>query len=254
MSNFNEWCAIGSLVAIGDHQAGVLQSYDDAKGTTILSATLPNAYAESDSLAMVAERFGKGGVAKFLRNKLPTKANARSGDMGEILATTYLHEMRGFVVGPSRLIQRDHQEWAMRGDDVLGARLESGGQLLLAKAEAKSRKTLGESTVKDARLGLARNSELPSPHSLTQFAERLLPTTDSQIGEAVLAVQLGDGVRHERVEHMMFLFTGGDPSAHVAADLIEYSGSVSQLTVTLRVDDHQKFINDAYDVVATDGS
>jgi hypothetical protein len=254
MTDFNDWCTLKTLVPIGSHRAGVLKSYDDAKGSATLAAGLPNAYAASDSLAMIAERFGKDGVAKFLRNKLPTKANARSGDMGEILATAYLHEECGYVVGPSRLIQRDHQEWAMRGDDVLGARLDSDGQLRITKTEAKSRATLGDGTVKAAREGLARNDELPSPHSLTQFAERLLPTSDSQIGEAIIAMQLSDGVRPNRVGHLMFLFTGSDPSVHVAADLNSYLGPVSQLTVTLWVEGHQKFIKDAYDGVTVGGS
>jgi Cap4 SAVED domain len=254
MNDFNGWCTLGTLVPIGGHQANVLDSYDDTKGSATLATSLPSAYAASDSLAMVAERFGKEGVAKFLRNKLPTKASARSGDMGEILATAYLHEECGYVVGPSRLIQRDHQEWAMRGDDVLGAKLDSNGQLRITKAEAKSRASLGDGTVKAARQGLARNDGLPSPHSLTQFAERLLPTSDSHIGEAVIAMQLSDGVRPNRVGHLMFLFTGSDPSVHVAADLNTYSGSVSQLTVTLRVKGHQKFIKDAYDGVTIGGS
>ena len=254
MTDFNDWCTLGAFVPISGHQAGVLESYDDAKGSATLAASLPNAYAESNSLAMVAERFGKGGVAKFLRNKLPTKASSRSGDMGEILATAYLHHECGYVVGPSRLIQRDHQEWAMRGDDVLGAKLDSNGQLHITKTEAKSRATLGDKTVKAARQGLARNNEFPSPHSLTQFAERLLPTADCRIGEAVLTMQLSDGVRPDRVGHLMFLFTGSDPSALVAADLKTYPGSVSQLTVTLRVKRHQKFIKDAYDGVITGGS
>jgi hypothetical protein len=254
MTDFNDWCTLGTLVPIGGHQAAVLESYDDAKGSSSLAASLPNAYAESDSLAVVAERFGKEGVAKFLRNKLPTKASARSGDMGEILATAYLHQECGYVVGPSRLIQRDHQEWAMRGDDVLGAKLDSNGQLHITKAEAKSRATLRDGTVKEARQGLARNGEFPSPHSLAQFAERLLPTADSHIGEAVLSMQLSDGVRPDRVGHLMFLFTGSDPSAYVAVDLKTYSGSVSQRTATLRVKGHQKFIKDAYDGVTTGGS
>lgn len=254
MTQFSNWCTLGALVPVGDHHAGVLKSHDDAAGVAIVAASLPKAYAESKSLTMIAERFGKEAVAKFLRNKLPTKANHRSGDMGEILATAYLHEERGFAVGPSRLIQRDHQEWAMRGDDVLGAVLDSDEELRLVKAEAKSRAALNERTVKDARKGLQRNDELPSPHSLTQFAERLLDTADSNIGEAVLALQLSDGVRPDQVSHLMFLFTASDPSGHVAADLTAYTGAVRQLTITLRVKGHQEFIREVYAGVTTSGS
>ena len=64
MADFNDWCTLGTLVPIGGHQATVLESYDDAKVSATLAASLPNAYANSDSLAMVAERFGKEGVAE----------------------------------------------------------------------------------------------------------------------------------------------------------------------------------------------
>jgi hypothetical protein len=201
--DFHSWCTHGKLLPIGRHHAGILESHDDAAGVAFVVATLPQSYAETDSLALIAERLGKHGVAKFLRNKLPTKASARSGDMGEILATAYLHEEYEYVVGPSRLIQRDHQEWAMRGDDVLGVKLDEKSQPRLVKVEAKSRLALGQATVKEAREGLDRNDEMPSPHSLTQFAERLLRTADSEVGEAVLALQLSDGVRPEQVRHLM---------------------------------------------------
>jgi hypothetical protein len=254
MTDFISWCTIAPVAPVGKQWAGVLQSYDDAAGVANLAASLPTAYANTDALAAVAERFGKGGVAKFLRNKLPTKTSARSGDLGEILATAYVQQVRGYVVGPSRLIQRDHQEWAMRGDDVLGARLDEQARLRITKAEAKSRATLGSATVKSAREGLARNDELPSPHSLTQFAERLLPTADGDVGEAVLRLQMSEGVRPDRVDHLMFLFTGSDPTTHVEADLTAYAGAVPQLAVTLRVVGHQEFIRQVYETAAAGGS
>lgn len=256
MSLFDSWCSSSALTPVGGQQlgkvAGKIDSHNDAVGIELLSARLPSAYADTTALALIAERYGKPGLATFLRHRLPTKKSARSGDVGEILATTYLEEERGYVVGPSRLIDRDHQEWAMRGDDVLAARIRDDSALHLVKAEAKSRVSLGEATVKEAREGLSRNDELPSPHSLSQFAARLLKTSDREIGEAVLDLQLTNGVRPDRVGHLMFLLTSGDPSAHVSADLNAYSGRVPQLTVTLQVQQHQKFINDAYDGVISD--
>lgn len=246
---FGIWCSQLALTSIDVHRIGTLESHDDATGVALMTATLPNAYANTSALALVAERHGKSGLAAFLRDRLPTKKGARSGDVGEILATAYLDEDCGYVVGPSRLIDRDHQEWAMRGDDVLAARIDNDSGIHLVKAEAKSRVKLGEATVKAARGGLARNEEMPSPHSLSQFATRLLDTPDHAIGEAVIDLQLTGGMRPHQVGHLMFLFTGGDPSAHVIADLKAYSGSVKQLAVTLKVQDHQKFIHDAYDGV-----
>jgi hypothetical protein len=102
-------------VNIKKHIAGVLTSDDDAAGIDAVAATLAEKYAKTETLALIAEKLDKHGVAEFLRTRFPTKASARSGDMGEILATAFIHEERDYAVGPSRLIYRDHQEWAMRG-------------------------------------------------------------------------------------------------------------------------------------------
>ncbi|MFK0008017.1 Hachiman antiphage defense system protein HamA [Paenarthrobacter sp. NPDC090520] len=256
MSLFDSWCLSSPLNSVGTESpgrvSGTISSHNDAEGIELLASRLPSAYADTTALSLIAERYGKPGLANFLRDRLPTKKSARSGDAGEILATAYLEEEQGYVVGPSRLIDRDHQEWAMRGDDVLAAKIRDDSALHLVKAEAKSRVSLGEATVKEAREGLSRNDELPSPHSLSQFAARLLKTSDREIGEAVLDLQLTNGVRADRVGHLMFLLTSGDPSAHVSADLDAYSGKVPQVTVTLQVQQHQKFINDAYDGVVSD--
>ncbi|MFI9644556.1 Hachiman antiphage defense system protein HamA [Micromonospora sp. NPDC051925] len=253
-ANFRSWCTVGTPIPTGDHRAGLIQSYDDSAGVAALAAALPAVYAPSRALAAIAQRQQKDALAKYLRNRLPTEKPARSGDMGEILATAYLHEEARYVVGPSRLIHRDHQEWAMRGDDALGAKLHTDGKPVIVKAEAKSRTKLGKPTVAEAREGLSRNEEMPSPHSLTQFADRLRGTADDDLGNAIIDLLLDDGVRPDRVSHLMFLFTSGDPSTQVAADLQAYSGPVPQLTITLRVQHHQEFIRDAYEMVIADGS
>ena len=41
MTDFNDWCTFGTVVPIGGHQAAVLESYDDAKGSATLAASLP---------------------------------------------------------------------------------------------------------------------------------------------------------------------------------------------------------------------
>jgi len=241
-------------VPIGEHHAGVIESNDDATGIAVVAACLPGAYAKSDTLALIAEKHGKRGVASFLRNKLPTKKSARSGDLGEILATAYLRDVSGCMVGPSRLIFRDHQEWAMRGDDVLGAKVTPDGKVHITKAESKSRATVGESTVKEAREGLSRNDGFPSPHSLAQFADRLMSTADEATGLAIVDMQISKGIRPEDVSHLMFLLTGSDPSKHVTADLKAYTGPFQQLAITFRVQRHQQFIEGVYERVITNGS
>ncbi|RVW02430.1 Hachiman antiphage defense system protein HamA [Rhodococcus spongiicola] len=252
MTDFKRWCKPETVVPIKGHTAGILISKNDDAGVDAVAATLAAKYAKPDALARIAEKLGKPKVSDFLRNKFPATPRGRSGDMGEILATSYVEEDCGYVVGPSRLIHRDHHEWAMRGDDALGAKFDSASKVQLLKTEAKSRIRTTEAVVKEARDGLEREGGLPSPHSLAQFAERLLDTSDVLLGEAVLELQLSGGVRPDAMSHLMFLFTTNDPSQHVNDDLAAYTGPIKQLTRTLRVNAHQEFIHRAYEKALAD--
>lgn len=254
MTSYKKWCSAAKTTYVDSHAVSILISLKDEDGIAVVAAHLPSRYAETDSLARIAERFGKNKVAEFLRNKLPNTQRARSGDLGEILATAYLEEDCAYVVGPSRLIQRDHQEWAMRGDDVLGARLDSQSNVHLIKGEAKSRAQARAATVAEAREGLQRSDELPSPHSLTQFAERLLKTADDNLGEEILQLQLTEGVRPKVVTHLMFLFAGNDPSNYIKADLSAYEGNIAQLAVILQVQAHQEFVRMTYEKAISDSA
>lgn len=247
MTAFEQWCGPPVVHNVGKHAHRSLVSNDDIAGITAVSATLGQKYAEVDMLVHIAERYGKHHVAAYLANKFPTKASARSGDLGEIIATAYLDEECSYSVGPSRLIDRDHQEWAMRGDDVLGVKIDAENVALLAKVEAKSGKRISKKVVADARAGLERCDGLPAPQSLSQFAERLRRASEESLADAVLRIQLVDGIRPENVTHVMFLFTGSDPTDFVEGDLGSYTGSIQQLTMTLRVAAHPKFISDVYE-------
>jgi hypothetical protein len=247
MTNFEQWCEPPVVDNVGKHAYRDLVSNDDATGISVVSATLGEKYAEVDMLVHIAEQFGKRGVSAHLANKFPTKKSAQSGDLGEILATAYLHEHCGFAVGPSRLIDRDHQQWAMRGDDVLGVKIDSKTGVCLAKVEAKSGKKMPKKVVAAAREGLERCTGLPSPHSLSQFAERLRRASNEVLADAVLRVQLANDIRPEMVIHMMFLFTMDDPTEFVKHDLVGYTGPIEQLTITLRVAAHPEFISGVYE-------
>ena len=109
-----------------------------------------------------------------------------------------------------------------------------------------------DDVVKEAREGLQREGGLPSPHSLTQFAERLLDTPEEALGEVVLQLQLCDGIRPDVMTHLMFLFTMNDPSQYVKDDLTAYNGPIRQLAMTLRVNAHQEFIRTAYEKALAD--
>lgn len=194
MTQFKKWCNPEVVTPINGHRAAVLVSNDDDAGIEAVASTLARKYAKPDTLALIARQFGKPKVAEYLLNKFPQKPEFRSGDMGEILATSYLEEESGYTVGPCRLAHRDHQEWSMRGDDFLGAKVDAASKVFLAKGEAKSRTKTYEKAVTDARAGLERDNGVPSSHSLAQFAERLTGTADEAVGATVLKLQLSGGV------------------------------------------------------------
>ncbi|WP_104167516.1 hypothetical protein [Arthrobacter sp. SX1312] len=246
---FSTWCNAPTDEAVGDHTARVFASNDDAIGVAAVAAILPQAYATTKNLELVAELRKKKGVAKLLSMKVPKTKTGRSGDMGEILGTEYVKSTLGYSTGPSRLIQRDHQEWALRGDDVLGGRVR-GKKVELVKVEAKSAINAPKSLIEQARSGLLRNDDLASPHSLAQFAERLLET-EEDLGRAINIVLLDDGLRAGHLSHVMFILTENDSKIGdiIRDDLRAYSGKVKQTTVTVRVEAHKAFIADSYDKV-----
>lgn len=247
MTKFALWCNPERTNPVGSHSIGILSSVDDDVGIALLADLLPSQYADPDNFAKIAERLSKPLVANYLREIFPQKQRTRSGDLGEILASCYLSEQLGFVIGSSRLIHRDHREWAMRGDDILGAKFDSNSSVLIAKGEAKSRATMRSSVIADARAGLQRSEGMPSPHSLIHFATQLLDTSEDALGEAVLQLQLSQGLRPDSVTHLMFLFAGNDPSNEVQLDLIAYAGSIRQLTRIVQPQAHQDFIRAVYE-------
>ena len=249
VSFFSSWCKPPKDETVGRYVSRVLTSKDDDAGIAAVQTLLPHAYAKKRNLERIARRHGKAGVAKLLSNKAPKTKGGRSGDMGEILGTAYIQTAMGYITGPSRLIERDHQEWALRGDDILGARL-NGHELKLVKVEAKSRARANKSTIAQAREGLRRNNDLASPHSLTQFAERLLEE-DEVLSDALNDVLQRSGLRPRQLTHVMFIFSGVHPASDVRDDLKAYDGEVAQMTVTVRVSAHQQFIHKSYDSTVT---
>lgn len=259
MTEFDRWCEPEDEKPIGQHTIGFLLSNDDGLGIELVARSIPNQYADPTNLARIAESLGKSKVAAFLSETMPATQRARSGDLGEILASAYAAEALGFVVGPSRLIHRDHKEWAMRGDDVLGARFKEGSthetessQVELLKVEAKSRKRAGAAVIQEAREGLERENGMPGAHSLVHFGTRLLGGPDDALGEAILTAELKSGVRPGMVTHLMFVFAGNDPRTHVEDDLKSYAGAIDQRGVVVRVPGHQNFIRSVYEAVVTE--
>jgi hypothetical protein len=63
-----------------------------------LADTMRSHYDRLDRIADGVNRLGYGTAAKILKAVLPQGAKARSGDLGEILATEIVEEKTGFTV------------------------------------------------------------------------------------------------------------------------------------------------------------
>ncbi|PAQ05349.1 hypothetical protein CIT26_31350 [Mesorhizobium temperatum] len=208
-----------------------------------LATALPSHYASKKRIASILKRLGKSAAAAYVQNKLPTGSRIRSGDLAEILASRYVEESTDFPAGISKLRWKDHREMAMRGDDLIGLQPVDGPEKIrFLKGEVKSRAKLTTSAVTDARKALTAFQQKPSPHALEFIADRLHEDGEDELGNLIDDALLVDGIALKQVSHLIFTFSGNNPSAILAKNLAAYMGKVPQSAVGLRVDGHQDFI------------
>ena len=245
--------SLQSWVTCGEEQVGAhllrhmvpTRTEDLSAGVAWAAGVVPAAYAKPERIARVLERLGKPAAATYLRGKLPTWKNIRSGDLGEIIGAHYATSELGYVT-VHRLQWKDHREMAMRGDDIIGVRAPENGPVELLKGEAKSSVSLKTATVKAADRALRSNSGKPSPHALAFIADRLHEQGDHELADLIDDAQLMKPITRRQVEQMLFTFTGNDPRNLLRTNTQAYRGRVRRLAVGLQVRDHQQFIADVY--------
>jgi hypothetical protein len=255
MIEFDEWCEAADGVVNG-HDLKVLSGSDDrlVDAQDKIAALIPAHYASEEHLAHVLERLGKGAAAEFVRQKLPESKAIRSGDLGEIFATEYIAENTSYEVPIKRLRWKDHRNMAMRGDDVIGIEQNpDNGRLKFLKSEAKSRAALAAGVVGDARAALEKDGGLPSPHALAFVSERLMETGNQELVDAIDDAQLKHGIAVADVEHLLFTFSGNNPTALLQASLQAYGGPIHQHGVGLRIAGHTQFVQDVFEKVIANG-
>jgi hypothetical protein len=251
MTKFAEWCDeyetdlnphILTLLAAVPH--GMTQ----AKKT--IAAAVPAYYTQPKRVAQLLAELGKPAAAKYVAEKLPTTVSIRSGDLGEILCNAYLLEATSYKRGIRRLRWKDHRNMSMRGEDVLGFRIDTDGTLHVLKAEVKSRASMSSTTIESARAALCAHGGLPSPHALAFVADRLKePGGDKVLANALDTATLVTRLKKAQITHMLFTFSGNNPSAQLEKNLKSYGGKVKQRYVALHVDGHQAFIKSVYRAV-----
>jgi hypothetical protein len=253
MIKFPDWCS-EKEESVSTHKLHRLLA-DPAKIEQVvetLAESVPDFYVEPSRVAKLLSKLGKTAAAKFVEEKLPTQATIQSGDLGEILCTAYVHEMTPFNLGIKRLRWKDHRNMSMRGEDVLAFRLSGKkNSLQILKAEVKSAEKMSSTIIGKARRALSANSELPSPHAISFVADRLNETGNTALSDALDKAQLKDGIKPTQVSHMLFTFSGNDPSKQLKANLQTYTGSTPQYYAALCVTTHQTFIKKVFEAVST---
>ncbi|HEY4081477.1 MAG TPA: hypothetical protein VGM81_12325 [Burkholderiaceae bacterium] len=115
---FKAWCA-GTK---NKSEKKTFRTYSEKEGgraavLTQLGEAVRTHYDQADRIADDVARLGYEGACEILRALLPQSKRARSGDLGEILASELVEEDMGFRVPVRRMRFKDGREVAMRDDD-----------------------------------------------------------------------------------------------------------------------------------------
>jgi hypothetical protein len=214
-------------------------------------------YDNLERIAADAARLGYEKAAEILRTRMPTEERARSGDIGEILASELVEDTLGFRIPVKRLRFKDGRNMALRGDDFIGVVVAEGGQLRLLKGESKSRQELAKTAITEAREALDRDDGRCTPESLLFVADRLLDSNDP--ADQMLGQALRDEIGQKslppgRIDHMLFTLSGNAPPPSLKADLAGAGGERNQYSINLRIPDHGEFIGSVFVEAATLGN
>jgi hypothetical protein len=251
VTKFGEWCDTYET-DLSPHMLTLLSAVPHGMtyAKKVVAAAVPSYYTQPKRVAQLLSDLGKPAAAKYVAEKLPTTVAIRSGDLGEILCNAYLLEATTYKRGIRRLRWKDHRNMSMRGEDVLGFRVESDGTLHVLKAEVKSGVSMSSTTIGKARAALCANVGLPSPHALAFVADRLKePGGDKVLANALDRATLVTRLKKSQVMHMLFTFSGNNPSTQMETNLTAYTGKIKQRYVALHVDGHQAFIKSVYKAV-----
>ncbi len=234
--------------SIGRHSLVLMSENDRARSRILadLRTTVRNHYVDPELTAKRFTDLGAPKTANLLRAHLPTTKAARSGDLGEILATEVAEQILHFEVPVRRLRWKDGRNMALRGDDIVGLDREKNSKLVFLKGESKSRAQLSTTVLDEAGASLDSDRGRPTRHSVLFVAERLREQKKDdlarEIEEAVL--QSFNGTL---IEHMLFVLTGSNPTDPLRAHLKACARNRRRRhAVGFHLNDHQKFIEDLF--------
>lgn len=197
--------------------------------------------------ADILERLSFGKAAAAVRNRIPTKKRIRSGDLGEIIATDYIHGKTGFIIPLRRLCYKDDRDMSMRGDDIIGLDITSQ-PIRVLKAEVKSKALMNSSTIQNACKALENNLGRPKPSSLAFTSMMLRRERKDDIAILIETLQEED-LQSERLTHLIFTFSGNNPSRSCISHLHGSESVTDRRFIGLIVEDHQFFIQQVFESI-----
>lgn len=236
------WLNTTSLT-VGKHSLHAMTEVAGVRAAVLdeLREIVRSHYVSADVTAKRLAKLGHPKTAKLLREHVPATKTARSGDLGEILATEIAEQKLNYKVPIRRLRWKDGRNMALRGDDVVGVRRVRGGIEFL-KGESKSRTALSSTVLGEAGKALDGHRGRPSRHAVLFVAERL-----RELGKDDLADQLENavlkGFSGKNVEHLLLVLTGGNPRT-LLNDHLTAAAKKKQVrhAVGVHIADHGDFI------------
>jgi hypothetical protein len=250
MALFKDWCECQRTDTGRKH---LLIYSEQVGGRSAIQAKLPavvrSHYDEAQRVADDVAGLGYTMAAALLAERMPRSKRARSGELGEILATELVEEDLGYRVPVRRLRYKDGREMALRGDDFIGVIGTVEGTLRFAKGESKSRANLSKAVISEARAVLSRDAGRPTATSILFVADRLMDLggDDEVLGRAIRNEVAIRAVPAARIEHILFTLSGNSAPDALAEDLANAVDERPHTIIHVRVPDHQDFINTSYE-------
>jgi hypothetical protein len=181
----------------------------------------------------------------LLANAAAKSLRARSGELGEVLATEYIAGEKAYPVFVRRLRYKDGQDLAMRGDDFLAFRKGKAGAVEVLKVESKARRALTRTVAKAALMGLNKYEGRPTPQSVAFVVMRLFEEdrdADAQLVKTALEQRLDI----KQVEHFAFTASSNDPKTVLLAAHDDVPSTARREVVGLRLEEYHDFLAAVY--------
>jgi hypothetical protein len=250
MSLFDDWCDKDETK---DKKKKLWKLTEKDGGRAKIKAklvkTVRSHYDSLERIAADIKTLGYDAAARILAERMPQGKKARSGDLGEILASELTEQALNFNVPVRRMRFKDGRELALRGDDFIGVAYDEDDKLWLLKGESKSRAKLGKTTITEAREALNRYSGRCTPLSLLFVADRLLDRggDDEALGRTIRDEIANKSLPPSRIDHAFFTLTGNGAPQVLLDDYETLGQQRLQTVINVHIEDHQEFIADVYE-------